>query len=96
MESAPWMTKKGNAFTPISVKLTVEPDGAEPVVQYYNAGFLYGDNKVSKDGQSIVGEDNFVLDGGTQWGRFILSLTFGKTARPGGDAASAAPGRGWP
>lgn len=71
-------TKKGGDWTTYSGVVTVTPDGGEAVEQYLDAGFLYGDNKISKDGRTIEGNDLYTLDSETQFGRFIFSLVEGR------------------
>lgn len=86
-------TKKGEGakgpWTSLSVKLTIKPDGAEPVDQYLNAGFLYGDNTVSKDGKTIEGQDSYTLRDDTQWGKFLVAVI-----EKGGESVEAALGEG--
>lgn len=68
------LTKRGDSWTTISVALTVQPDGGDPVVQFLDAGFIYGDNAVSADKRSITGKDDYMLDTTTPWGQFVVSL----------------------
>src|SRR5262249_47512242 len=65
-----------------SLKLAIQPDGADPVEQYAPAGFLYGNNAISKDGRTIEGSDNYSLDGATAAGQFIISLVETGGSRP--------------
>lgn len=65
---------KGKSWAAHTVELTITPDGAEPTTQFFDAGFLRGDNRVSKDGQSITGGDNYYLDPSTVWGKFVMSF----------------------
>lgn len=74
-------TKKGNTYTQYSGVVLVVPDGGEPVEQYLDAGFLYGDNTVSEDGRTIKGADVYTIDPDTQFGRFIASLVEGEGNR---------------
>jgi hypothetical protein len=87
-------TKKGNNYTAYSVKVNVTPDGGQPVDQFFNGGFLYGDNVVSKDKRSIEGKDDYFVDADTEWGKFVVSLFEGDGARlsddVGGDLRSLA------
>lgn len=67
-------TKAGNAFTAYSAKLTITPEGGDPVTQYAPAGFLYGDNAISKNGRTIEGSDPYFLDGASAFGQLVVSL----------------------
>lgn len=71
------VTKKGLPYTTMSVKLTIQPDGGEPVDQFFDAGFIYGEHPISDDGKTIQGDERYALDGTTLWGQFVLSLVEG-------------------
>lgn len=65
-----------------TVVLNIQKDGAEkPVVKFFPAGLLWGDNEVSVDKKTIIGSDRYTLDGETEWGQFILSLIEGEGNR---------------
>lgn len=69
--------RKGEEYRKFSLKLNVLPDGGKVAEQYLDGGFLYDDNEVSDDKQSIEGKNQFILDGKTELGKFIISLIEG-------------------
>ena len=69
-------------WTAYSAKATLLPDGAEKAVeQYMPAGFLRGDNTISKDGRRIEGAEAYSLDGNTPFGKFVVSMVEGEGTR---------------
>jgi len=73
-EYGPWLA--------YSAKATIRPDGAEKdVEQYIPAGFLRGNNTISKNGRRIEGSDPYMLDGNTPFGKFVVSLVEGEGTR---------------
>jgi hypothetical protein len=81
--------KDGEEYRLLSAELMVRPDGAdEAVQQFLSAGFLRGDNSVSKDGSTIEGEDDFTIQANTDLAKFLTSLI-----AAGFDAALLGDGR---
>lgn len=72
---------KNGRYQPISVKLTIEADGAAPKSQFLRAGFIYGDTVISADGLTLEGSDDYLLDPTTEWGMFVQSLVEGEGNR---------------
>ncbi len=73
-EYGPWMQ--------YSAKLTILPDGAEKATtQFAPAGFLRGNNTISKDGTRIEGDDAYSLEGNQPFGKFVVSLVEGEGNR---------------
>ena len=66
---------KGEPWTLYTGVVNIKADGSDVAKpQFLDAGFLYGDNTISADGLTIEGDDRYMLDGDTPFGRFIVSL----------------------
>lgn len=57
------------------------PDGGKPTEQFLSAGFLDAGFSISKDGRSIEGPGDYMVDTDTQLGKFIVSLVEGEGLR---------------
>jgi hypothetical protein len=76
------VNKEGKPWTLYTGVVNIKADGADvSKPQFLDAGFLYGDNTISADGLTIEGDDRYMLDGDTGFGRFIVSLNEGEGNR---------------
>lgn len=54
-----WEGKNGEPYTTLSVRLDILPDGATaPVKQFLQAGFIYDNQTISDDGQTLDSDDD--------------------------------------
>lgn len=72
-----WPGKNGNdPYTTLSVRLDIVPDGAkEPVKQFLQAGFLYDNQSISDDGQTLESDDDRgIIAEDSEIARFLVSV----------------------
>jgi hypothetical protein len=74
-EAKEWTNKAGKDYTTLSVKLDILQDGADKAVpQFLQAGFIYDNQTISEDGQTLSSDDdNAIIGEDSEIARFLVS-----------------------